>query len=595
MKKMKQLVAMLLALIALVGCFVGCAQTQPDVEATTPSSSVPTPSSKPEVKPVEIDPLWREAVTQTALAYLARGNRIQYDDTRLNSDSHPTEPVLYRWQSCVRTSPEEYTSQYTGYTNCAAFVGEVYMAALGIDLGTQTTGGLTGVSDIRRVYNYVPTGEETEEEKAAMEAEFRATLQFGDVIVIRYGGAKAGQGHAMLYVDSEILKTVDGYKGAAVEGTDENGNPKEDTYVYDIIHSTGSSYKYATGTEKYEPYGSVQKTSVDTLFESTHGRYVFSKLLNIAIVRPLNTFTGTIPQNTLNRMKNMKNILAEKLSSHVPGKTVNPGENMTFTYAITNKNAYEVTLPVTDVIPANATLVSAENCTVDGTDLRWEETIPAGQTREISYTIKINEDAAIGTYVAASAGTVGGVAVKCYETCIGRTLLTEEQKAVLAAAKSLSGGELQNLELVNAIYHTALGTQNLLPGEYAVLADGLYMKENGYGYLATDGAYQDMIVPGLFGGRMLLQRQEADPAALTRFENQRTRLIIKEQLIVGDILVADKDVKCKVQVYYLFTGDGLLDLTSGELLSEEDSAAIFTGFICNTRFAVLRPSLKMEK
>ena len=95
-------------------------------------------------------------------------------------------------------------------------------------------------------------------------------------------------------------------------------------------------------------------------------RYVFGKLQSITVIRPLNTFEGTVPQHTLNRMENMVNVIAEKLSSHRNSITVNPGENMTFTFSVTNKNEHEVTLQVADVLPANTTLVAVENGTSDG-------------------------------------------------------------------------------------------------------------------------------------------------------------------------------------------------------------------------------------
>jgi hypothetical protein len=95
----------------------------------------------------------QKALYVTALNYLLRGERIQYDDSRLSSIGG----AEYRWKKGV-VSPESYTADEWGYTNCAAFCYDLYLYALGFDIGSYTTSGLIGKTSWRTYY-YQPKGE----------------------------------------------------------------------------------------------------------------------------------------------------------------------------------------------------------------------------------------------------------------------------------------------------------------------------------------------------------------------------------------------------------------------------------------------------
>ena len=123
----------------------------------------------------------QEAILATAESYLLRGPRIQYDDTRLCPDYDL--PPIYRWQRNLK-QPEDYTSQMTGYTNCAAFTYDLYKMALGYDIKYWCTEMLIDGEDML-AYRYYPTGQETEAEKAAIDKVFRDAMEPGDILVIR--------------------------------------------------------------------------------------------------------------------------------------------------------------------------------------------------------------------------------------------------------------------------------------------------------------------------------------------------------------------------------------------------------------------------
>ena len=174
---MKRIFAYLLVICMLLA---GCGEVE-----------FPEPT-EPSLPPLEVDSrfesLAQEAVVKTALAFLDRGSRIQYDDTRFSAAA---DQVVNRWEVSLK-SPEDYTSQFYGYTNCAAFTHDVYLAALDYDIGAYTTRTLTGKSTKERVYTYLPTGKETKAERDAVEIAFRTELKIGDIIVIRYNGDRDG-------------------------------------------------------------------------------------------------------------------------------------------------------------------------------------------------------------------------------------------------------------------------------------------------------------------------------------------------------------------------------------------------------------------
>ncbi len=572
---MKRILSLLLVTVMVLACFSGCGTTEE-------KPAVPDTPQTPD-DTIQYESPEQEAVVKTALAFLARGDRIQYDDTRLSPNSQPVE---YRWQHSLK-SPEDYTTQFLGYTNCAAFTHDVYLEALDYDILSYTTSSLTQKGEPERVYKYWPSGDETEEEMAAMEAEFRSKLKMGDIIVIRYNGSRNGNGHAMLYVGAEVLEGNDGYRGTAAENTEEDGSVEQITY--DIIHSTGSSYSYSNYTEKAEQYGSVQITSTDSLFDPSKTRYIFKNLNSIAIIRPLNVYTGGVPEKTQNRVKNMENIVAEKLSSHTYGMTVNPGDTMTFTFSIYNKNEKDVTLEVKDTIPSNTTYVSGAASEKNGT-VSWNLPVPAKTTISVSYTVKVKEDAVIGDVVYSDAGTVGGVDVDCPKVYIANTLTEDEQTALKTAASSLAASGKRGLELANAVYNEVVGYNDLLPGDFAELMDGVYTMYGLSQYILNDeGGYLDMVVPGMFGGRGITPRVEGE--YMDRLESTRTRLPFSRDLIVGDIIAAlDGDDIENPDRYrlYLFTGDSALDLLSGETT---ESATVLNKILAYHRFAVLRPSM----
>lgn len=576
---MKRSIAFCLVMVLLLGSFYGCGK---EPEATEPTEPANVDSkygiSLVDANEVVYESVAQMAVVKTALAYLARGTRIQYDDTNMNIAGATTQ---YRWQHGVRLYPEEYTSQYTGYTNCAAFTYDVYLSALNMKIGGYTTKNLTSVEGKQRIYSYYPKGNETKEQMKQVQEEFMSKLKPADLIIVRYNGTRDGNGHAMLYVGKDVLR--------GVEGAKENA---------DIIHSTGGSYQYGDKAEKYEKNGTVQTMSTVRLFDPSGGMYVFGKLKSIVILRPLEVFNRDIPENSLNRIRNMDNIVAEKLSSHTYGMTANPGDDITYTFSITNQNKEPATVTVEDTVSALTTFQSGDNATVEGDRLRWEVTIPANTTAAVSYTVRVKEDAQVGQSIVGDEGTVGGISVPCPDVFVARTLTRQEQSDLLAAVEALSDTKLlRGVDLINALYSKTLKVEKILPDDFDGIVESVYPDFSGLTYINGKSPYADAIAPGLFGGRTVTQRTLAldNVAQYMRLEAIRTRLPDPEQLIIGDVLIARDGTEDTGKKLYLFTGEKMLNLLGDDTLVYEDTLSCLNPVMGYSSFMILRPSMLLDK
>lgn len=573
---MKRLFALLLATVLLLSCFSGC-----DSKNTESVPPVNPSGLSLEENGIAYNSLEQKAVVKTAMAYWARKSRAQYDDTRLNVKGAPTtDGILYRWQSGVRQTPEEYTTQNPGYLNCAAFIHDVFWSALGLDIGASYTGDLAAIDDARRVYQYIPTGNETAAEKATVEQQFYAALQMGDIVVTR--SLDNINGHTTLYVSKAVIKH-------ALGKTD----VPDEEYIYDCIHSSGVSYDYDRQEESAEKNGTIEQTSTRHIFNSSGGRYLFTKCKSLTIIRPLNAFDGEVPENTKNRMLNLENVVAEKLCSHTAGMTVNPGGELTYTFSIANNNTTPVTLAVTDTIPENTTFVSAENCVKKGQNLSWTVTVPAGETAIVSYTVKLKRSAKVGMYIESATGSVGGVAVTCPNVYVGTTLTEDQQAALCAALEAYADSSLRGMELANAIYKDVLKTENLLPDDSITILSKLFQQDGKFFCLNGESTYYNGIAPGLFGGRYVPQRVKAttDAQQYQRYENRRTRMLTTDQLIVGDIIVSAQNADASRQRIFLYTGEKFVNLDTFTYVEPDIALNPVLSF---HRFAVLRPSLMLD-
>ena len=451
----------------------------------------------------------QKALLVTASNYLLLGERIQYDDSRLSSISK----AEFRWKKGAVT-PENYTADQWGYTNCAAFCYDLYLYGIGQDIGSYTTSALMNKTGWRKYY-YQPTGTESAEEATAQIDKFFAAVQVGDLIVIRRdtdGNGSDDSGHAMVYI----------------------GDKK-------VIHSTGSSYSYTNSAETYEP--SIRYMDIYTyLFAPDSTNYLFgSKVSKLAVIRPLSSFSGSIPEESQNRVDSLSGIRVEKLSSCKPSVSVNPGDEITFSFRILNANSDARTVTITDIVPENTEFVSVNGGTETNGSISFEVSVEACQTATVSYTVRVKDiiDSADAT-VRGDAAKANGVSLACPAVRIGNTLTASEQSAITEAIAYYAESnteELSAIPLVNAIYEKAgfaapFGASESILAVAAGVVEKYKVNGSSNSFrLAENGKYSHLLADGQYGGRYLYTAEFA-------FLNggNRTRLPQEHNLVVGDII-----------------------------------------------------------
>ena len=570
-----------------------------------------------------------KALIATAEAYLLRGDRTQYTDDM-------TGTSIYRWETAVK-QPEDYTVDQYGYTNCAAFTHDVHWATYGVAPKAKNTSGssvtLNTTANLASsaaygwnadtlkgnnkstVYYCTPMAKNasgdyvstmTAAQQEAAKQQIISLLRPGDIICIR---RTTGSGHAMLYVG--------------------NGT---------IIHSSGSSYSDTNKTDTHE--ASIRFRMVADLFDASiynETSYVFN-LVSFSIVRPQNLTTAKISTNTANRVNNMQGIIGEKISSTAMGKTVNPGDTITYTFYVFNTNKSAKTVSIKDVLSQHVTFVSAtNNGSVSGSNISWSINVPAETRISVSYTVKVKSGVAAYTAIDGSKATINGVSHKCFNTYIANTLTAAQQQQLVDAVKKVKAmnvNGLNSVEIVELIYKTAFGVENIFGSEvtnYSMLLDGGNNQKNTKDGIVKGkdnvGVFNDawywesknfstvalmnhntsnpamMVAPGLYGGYLVMNssyNKNNRDETFTRYTNLvggtlRSRYFWEKDLVIGDIFLMKGSSSEQMYIY----------IGNDTFVSVGTDFAVFTEKSVSERFqyaphdtwkklAVLRPSIVLD-
>jgi uncharacterized repeat protein (TIGR01451 family) len=349
-----------------------------------------------------------------------------------------------------------------------------------------------------------------------------------------------------------------------------------------LVHATGNTY--SNNTEREEP--TVRLLNLDCLFTEGNSRYLFQTdkpRSALYIIRPLDTWEGTaLPETTVNRLENMKGIIAEKLASYTLGQTVNRGDLITYTFKLFNTNPYAVTLNITDVVP-NGTVLLVDGVASADTSLAWTVTLAPGEEKLVSYTVKVSDTATRGSAIYCSdESAVGGVPVRITPAYVGNTLTADEQARLVEIVNTAKSSGKTGVALANLIYEQLLGVEDILGYDIADLRDGIYTSSGSNYKIATTGKYADMIAPSLYGGKVV---ENSD-----RFDGERTRLPRERNLVVGDILYMHSET---AGYLYIYVGNGeMIDL---QKLTVRDVNERLEETIGWQRFVILRPSLAVTE
>ena len=540
---MKKLLALLLAMITVLGMFAGCGEEKkPSSENNNPIQII-IPDQEEEER--TYDTIVQEAVATVAEAYFARRTYIQYEDNPLIKSGGQLRADRHKY------SPEDATSQFTTYSNCATFTFDVYKEALDLDIVAWTCSRLQAAKDM-----HVLTSESkltTTEEKDEWRQKITDLLQPGDIVSY----LKDNWGHAMLYI-----------------GHDE------------VIHCSsnggvGGSYNMATNTEVLDPAGGIYRVNVSEILTGKHALVDMDKF---CIVRPTLRHPDAQPtEKTLNRIENLKDIYVEKISSHAVGMTAAQGDEVTFTFVLKNSRKSEATVVINDTVPTNTTYVSGAD-SVDGNTLKWTVNIPVGGKTQVSYTVKVNDNAKTGDKIASTA-YVGGVDVRCRDIYVGGSLTAAEQQKIFDEAAKISGDSVTGTALAKKIY-SAAGIACDIGTEQEIISSIFKSTSRAAGHfeLNTGSPYMKMLAPTMYGGYLVYVNEGL-------YDGNRTKAPMITQLMAGDIIVCKEGATYNV---WLFVGQNkAMSLNKGkvgvlDLIGTRD--ALFST-IGHDQFVIVRPAM----
>ena len=526
------------------------------------------------------------AILETAKAFLAKGEALQYDSIYLCTGKNAAGTTLNRnTRRNMHLSPEEATMQDNRYTVCSGFTYSVYEEALGIQIPVYTIDLMEEVFNNKDNKTYVPILEKTSDNPDLQE--FRDALQIGDVIVYRAGAEEDADiapdatnaelygtsGHAMLYI----------------------GNGQ-------IMHSSGTHYDSTTREDKKEDNGTIRIDNVYKMLltpdsseyllrKDAEGEYIRSYY---AILRPLETEAGKNAEITNSAKTRMKynGLVTELKSSTITKQSVNLGETITYKVMVTNNGETTYTnLPVEIQIPEYTTYKEnsvSHNGILNQNKIKWEiKTLFPNQTVELSFCIKVNNVADNMRKEIIAQASIECIKSNIIKNQIGANLTKEEQKAIIATVnqyyikgqqgfvEGTSGSiPMENITLppeeagegkkikfnvgnfMTAIYREAFGV-NLAMTSTTTVADSIFQTAGTLGVTPvynlisaeTGNNIRKMLVSDLYGGRKVF----------TDDLTPRAKIIEEYYLQVGDIILVRSDSEeTETGTFYMYIGENQL-------------------------------------
>ena len=528
------------------------------------------PTDKPADEPVDeplledvpyvdtrvFDNIVQQAIIVTAEAYYNRGKYLQYDDTSFVASTDLLSRNIRR-PDRLKYNPEDANSQFTWYSNCASWTYDVYYQALGIDIVNWTT-VLLKQDEAMHVWSYTVEKSLTNSQKQKIFDEFSSKLQPGDIMVCRHTGSG---GHALLYLgDGKILHSAAGFV---------------------------ANYNYTQKTEFFEEEGTVMQKTLDSLMDNDDNYYFFGEGW-WGIVRPTLVYTDATPtQETLDRIANMQQIVAEKRTTAPTGHTVKGGDEITFTFEIKNLRETDAVFEIVDTIPSNTTYVKGAQ-KVDGETLKWTVSVAAGTTKTVEYTVKVNANAKVGDIVTSNS-TIDGVRVNCRPIYVAGNLSAEQQAGVTKQLNEITGKEVVNDQLVEQIYANIGITIELDTFKNIINSLLVSFKQSKTHFeLNKESAYLSMVPPTMYGGYYTV-------TATDMWNGFRTKGIMMCQLMVGDVIICQS--KVGTPTAYMYAGDGKLFTISSVkfgLMDEEASQKALDSIYGYNRFVVIRPAMAIQ-
>ena len=460
-------------------------------------------------------------------------------------------------------------------------------------------------------YYYEFTGSETTSKRNTVISSVKQRLQKGDIVVYRHttSSGSAG-GHVMVY---------------AGDFYDNNG-----TKMTGFIHSTGKSYDFTTETlnrDKYAVQTGTMTVKIDDIINDT-------KTTSYMILRPINYYCSskdscslTVPNNSLAR-PSMKDLKIEQYISKdnkdiSKYNSVNINDTLTYNLDIKNIKINPIkNITITAETPSNTTYVSCNNdCKYNNNEITWTLGNNSNITSNTySYIVKVDKQTTItntGFKIKNPDNTI--LQMSELNTNINPSINNELDTNVLTSIIKLSQELNKNGYLTygtstnNNIYKTDITTIN--ENNKVTLSSVDYIKflyYNAYGIdLSTmtkdniktslfntqsslysrkttnNDAISQMLVPGLYGGRLLKGNDN----------NDRTRFMVPSDLEFGDIVTFYTSNATLINIYIYLGQENnyptFLRIASDNTitkLTNTSAEGLFNSLYAKSLFAIFRPT-----
>ena len=321
----------------------------------------------------------------------------------------------------------------------------------------------------------------------------------------------------------------------------------------------------------------------------------------------------TVPEETI-PVDLMENVVAVKTSSAGGAITAHPGGRITYTISITNNNDQAIDVTVTDTLPEGTSLVSG--CSdAEGSNLSWNiDSIPAGETKDITYTVKPeytiaqvreSETDIIITNTPAKVMDKD-IAAPSKDIYVLETFNKEDRRKMEMAidalvtanltAKNSSNQPLNRIPLLTMMYYVGFtvspGFGTTDPNEVITMVfdqagQGGSSSGSGGTEDVTDTATNllDRVAPTLYGGTQVPASKDS------LFRGARATSVTADDLISGDVLFVNKGGETKV---YIYDGTYLVETAETQVTTNIAPATVLSTLSSADKWVVIRPSINLN-
>ncbi len=269
---------------------------------------------------------------------------------------------------------------------------------------------------------------------------------------------------------------------------------------------------------------------------------------------------------------------ATRTASKKESQTVMLGETVTYTVDIKNTSIGSGEAKYVDAIPKGCELVSGDGSVVDG-NFVWKGNLDAGETKTITYTIKLSNDKSLyGTALSVLNAKINDNQVEGYDLYIERTAGEEDQRLISNGIRALKDSTYRDMTLANWIYQVAFSKsiESYFPDTQA---DTLAKILDGTASETT----LKMVVPTLYGGTAVKKQ-------IAGVRGEPCEKLTVDDLVVGDILFVNNGVNVE---NYIYDKDGLVNLS--DPFGAAGASARLETLPSSTMWAVFRPTINVER